>query len=84
LDNGNSIKNEICKLIYSSFDNQFLFSYFINKQFILIGNINQNNENIAYLKLNADLNLLKSLKFDYNYPLSLINSVFNNNYIVEI
>jgi hypothetical protein len=84
LDNGNSIKNETCKLIYSSFDNQFLFSYFINQQFTLIGSINQNNENIAYLKLNTDLNLLKSLKFDYNYPLSLINSVFNNNYIVEI
>jgi hypothetical protein len=84
LDNGNSIKNETCKLIYSSFDNQFLFSYFINKQFILIGSINQNNENIAYIKLNTDLNLLKSLKFDYNYPLSLINSVFKNNYIVEI
>ena len=84
LDDGNSIRNETCKLIYSSFDNQFLFSYFVNQQLVLVGNINQNNENIAYLKLNTDLNLLKSFRSDYNYSLSLINSVFRNNYIIEI
>ncbi|MGC8734929.1 MAG: hypothetical protein ACP5RD_07865 [bacterium] len=84
LDDNNSIKNQVCKLIYSNFDNQFLSIYPVNQYFLLIGNINDNNENIALLKLDQNLNLLKSLKFNYNYHISLINSILKDNFIIHI
>lgn len=84
LDNGNSIKNEVCKLIYTPFENQFLNIYFLNKNFILFGNIIQNNENISYLKLTQNLKLLKSFKIYYNYHINLINSFIKDNYIIGI
>ncbi len=84
LDDSNSIKNEVCKLIYTPFENQFFAIYLVDKNFVSVGNVLLNNENISYLKLNQNLKLLKSFKIYYNYHINLINSLLRDNYVIVI